>query len=130
MKLELVVKLRFKATHTLEENETPHEHEWRVEATLTGNSKQGRVISLPLAQNIFNLTVNKLRGAHLNSCHSLDAATREIPTCENLAYFFLEEFNKSLKKEVPSDPTLKITLIEVGVSEDDGYEMGAARLIP
>jgi 6-pyruvoyl-tetrahydropterin synthase len=120
MKLELVVKLKLKATHTLEENETPHEHEWRVDVTLAGPAKNGRVISLPLAQNLFNQTLNEIRGTHLN-------AFMQIPTCENLAVYFMERFNISLRGV---DPDLRITCIEVGVNEDDGSEMGAARLSP
>lgn len=130
MTLELVVKLRFRATHTLEENETPHEHEWRVEVTLTGSKQQGRVISLPLAQALFARTIDRLKGKHLNSCPELDAATQAIPTCENLAYYFHEEFCKVLKGESSIDRQLRISLIEVGVSEENGYEMGAARLSP
>lgn len=128
MKLELVVKLRFKATHSLEENERVHEHEWRVDTTLAGSPSDGRIISLPLAQNIFNARLERIRNTHLNSNEVLDAATRAFPTCENLVYFLQKEFTESLRLHLPENPSLKITCIEVGVSEDDGYEMGAARL--
>ena len=128
MQLELVVKLRFKATHTLEENEKIHEHEWRVDTTLIGRGKDSRVVSLPLAQDLFRKTLDKIRHTHLNANSLLDAQTKETPTCENLCYFLLGAFSKTLAEELPDQPWLKISQIEVGVSEDDGYEMGAARL--
>jgi 6-pyruvoyl-tetrahydropterin synthase len=130
LKLELIVKLHLKATHTLEENETPHEHEWRVDVTLSGGSNIERVISLPLAHEIFSQTLNKLSGTHLNSSLVLDSKTRAVPTCENLAFFFMEEFSQDLRRDLRADPALKISLIEVGVLEENGREMGAARLTP
>lgn len=129
MKLELIVKLRFKATHTLEENERVHEHEWRVDTTLQGDPNEGRIISLPFAQNIFNSRLERIRNTHLNTSEVLDPASRAFPTCENLAFFLHREFSEALKLHVPENRTLKITQIEIGVSEDDGHEMGAARLL-
>lgn len=128
MILELVVKLRFKATHTLEENEREHEHEWRVDTTLHGRPIDGRVLSLPFAQNIFNSKLEKIRNTYLNVNTHLDEASREFPTCENLAYYLHQAFSESLKAHVPENPSLRITQIEIGVSEEDGREMGAARL--
>ncbi len=128
MRLELVVKLRFKATHTLEENEKVHEHEWRVDTTLVGRDKDSRVVSLPLAQELFRKTLDEIRHTHLNTSPVLDPQTRETPTCENLCYFLLGAFSKTLTEKLPEQPWLKISQIEVGVSEDDGHEMGAARL--
>lgn len=128
MRLELIVKLRFKATHTLEENERVHEHEWRVDTTLQGNPSEGRIISLPFAQNIFNSRLERIRNTHLNTNEVLDASSRAFPTCENLVHLLFREFSEALRLHVPENPSLKITSIEVGVSEDDGNEMGAARL--
>ena len=128
LKLELIVKLDFAATHVLEENETVHEHRWRVDTTLVGENKAGRIVSLPKAQEVFRSVLRKIEGTHLNSNPLLDNPTREIPTCENLAYFLLQEFSAALRSAFPQNHSLKIVQIEVAVSEDDAKEMGAARL--
>ena len=128
LKLELIVKLDFVATHVLEENETVHEHRWRVDTTLEGENKAGRIVSLPKAQGVFRTVLRKIEKTHLNSNRLLDNATREVPTCENLAYFLLEEFSVALKTAFPENKSLKIVQMEVAVSENDAREMGAARL--
>lgn len=128
LKLELDVKLDFVATHTLEENEKVHEHRWRVDTTLVGENKFGRIVSLPKAQEVLRSVLKKIENTHLNSNRELDNATREVPTCENLAYYFLDKFEEALKLGFPESPSLRIVQIEVAVSEDDNREMGAARL--
>lgn len=127
-KLQLIVKLQFAATHVLEENELVHPHTWRVDVTLEGENKFGRVISLPRAQDIFKSVIKNIEGTYLNTNSFLDNSTREIPTCENLCYFLLQRFSESLTKEASDLPSLRISVIEVAVSEDDDKELGAARL--
>lgn len=124
MKLELIVNLSLEADHSLEENEAQHSHRWDIEVGLTGEPKQGRILSLPFAHRIFDDVLKPLRNTYLNNNSYLDKDSREFPTCENLASFLMTKFSLSLAGEAPG---VRIGSVQVGVWEDTGL-LGSARL--
>ncbi len=126
MTMELFLKFRLAALHSLEEVETPHEHVWRIEAGFSGPVEHGRIVSLPALRNRLEPVVDRLQGTFLNSNPSLDAASRTYPTCESLALYFAEAFQKTVK-EAAWD-RVKLTQIQISVDEMTGEETGSARL--
>lgn len=64
--LELFVKVRFSATHSLDERETPHGHIWNIRAGITGPLVEGRIVSLPELLEAFGQEMKELEGTFLN----------------------------------------------------------------
>lgn len=126
MTMELFLKLRLKATHSLEEVEAPHEHVWRIEAGFSGPVAEGRIVSLPALRNRLEPIVDRLRGTYLNSNPDLDADSRAYPTCESLTYYFAEKFQNTVKEAGWNG--VRLTQIQISVDEMDGLETGSARL--
>lgn len=126
MKLELVVNLTLKASHSLEEREEPHSHRWDIQVGLEGDLERGRIVSLTQAQESFNRVLQPIQDTFLNNNKYLDVNTRACPTCENLALFMLEQLQKPLKELNPITPP-KLSFIQVGIW-DEGIQLGFAKL--
>ena len=126
MQLELVVTLNLVASHSLEEKEAPHSHRWDIQVGLKGDLNQGRVVSLIEAQSIFQELLTPLQSSFLNNNNYLDGSSRAHPTCENLAFFLVGLFQKSLVqfKKIPA-PVL--SFVQVGVWEETG-QLGFAKV--
>ncbi len=126
MTMELFLKLRLNASHSLEEVETPHEHVWRIEAGFSGPVAEGRIVSLPALRARLEPIVDRLRGTHLNSHPELDPDSRAYPTCESLAIYLADKFQRTVR-EAGWD-SIRLTQIQISVDEMDGEETGSARL--
>lgn len=126
MQLELVVTLNLVASHSLEEREAPHSHRWDIQIGLKGDLNQGRVVSLTEAQAIFQELLTPLQNSFLNNNSYLDAVVRAHPTCENLAFFLVGLFQKSLG-QFKKTPTPILSFVQVGVWEDAG-QLGFAKV--
>lgn len=124
--MELFLKLRLAATHSLEEVEAPHEHVWRIEAGFSGPVAEGRIVSLPALRARLEPIVDRLQGTHLNSNSDLDPNSRAYPTCESLTFYFAEKFQATVN-EAGWD-SVRLTQIQISVDEMDGEETGSARL--
>ncbi len=124
-RMELFLKFRLAATHSLEEREEPHAHIWRIEVGLTGPVEEGRVISMPALHAILDPEVRKLQGTFLNKNILLDEASRAFPTCECLAEYFEKAFDRALAAQ---GCKVLLTQIHIAVDEIDGQETGSARL--
>jgi 6-pyruvoyl-tetrahydropterin synthase len=126
MQLELVVTLNLLASHSLEEKELPHTHRWDIQVGLKGDLNQGRVVSLTEAQSLFQELLSPLHGSFLNENSSLDDHSRANPTCENLAFFLMNLFQKNLHRfKKTAVPVL--SFVQVGVWEESG-QLGFARV--
>ncbi|NDC24503.1 MAG: hypothetical protein EB078_05695, partial [Proteobacteria bacterium] len=126
MKLELVVNLSLKASHSLEERETPHEHLWDIQVGLQGTLNKGRVLSLTQAQERFAVLLTPLQNTLLNNNKYLDSSTRQNPTCENLAIFLVERLQNALS-QMPESKNVTLSFVEVGLWEKEG-KLGSARV--
>ena len=127
MKWQLSIATKFRAFHVLDEREEKHEHMWRVRVAVKGEPIHGRVVSLPLLREQLLPEIEKLDGRYLNTDGSLDIATRENPTCENLALYFAEQLSQKLANHRET-AHLRLSYIDVAVDEINGEETGAVRL--
>lgn len=126
MQLELVVTLNLVASHSLEEREAPHSHRWDIQVGLKGDLNQGRVVSLIEAQSIFQELITPLQNGFLNNNEYLDGNCRAHPTCENLAFFLVNLFQKSLV-QFKKTPAPVLSFVQVGVWEETG-QLGFAKV--
>jgi len=126
MQLELVVILSLNASHALEEREEPHSHRWEIQVGLKGDLKRGRIVSLIEAQAIFQESLSPLTGTFLNDNKYLNQESRQEPTCENLALFLKNLFDKDLKNLDPSGVT-QLSFVQVGIW-DGSNTLGFAKL--
>ncbi len=124
--VELFIKVRFSATHSLNERETPHTHVWNVEAGLTGPLIEGRIVSLPELLAEFGEETKVLEGTFLNANPALDPESRTFPTCENLIFYFEQAFKNRIAKAGWNN--VELTELRISVVELDGREYGTARL--
>jgi 6-pyruvoyl-tetrahydropterin synthase len=123
--MEVFLKFRLVARHSLDEREEPHQHIWWIEVGVTGKVEQGRVVSMPLLREVFQPAVDALQGVFLNTHPPLSEAARQYPTCENLAYHFEEVFNECLRAQ---NLLVSLTQIHVSVDELNGEQTGSAKL--
>lgn len=126
MHLELVVTLSLKASHSLEEREAPHEHLWDIQVGLKGDLNEGRVVSLTEAKSLFQKVISPLVGSFLNDNKHLNNACRQYPTCENLAFYLFDLFQKSLA-DLKKTPQPILSFVQVGVWEETG-QLGFAKI--
>lgn len=126
MNLELVVTLSLKASHSLEEREAPHEHLWDIQVGLKGDLKEGRVVSLTEAKSLFEQLISPVTGSFINDNKYLSPECRQNPTCENLAFFLLDLFQKNLV-QLKKNPLPVLSFVQVGVWEETG-QLGFARI--
>lgn len=126
MQLELVVTLSLTASHSLEEREAPHEHLWDIQVGLKGNLNDGRVVSLTEAKSLFQKMILPLSGTFLNDNKYLNDSCQRHPTCENLAAYFFELFQKVLG-DLNKTPPPTLSFVQVGVWEESG-QLGFAKI--
>jgi 6-pyruvoyl-tetrahydropterin synthase len=124
-RMELFLKFKLPATHSLEEREEAHAHVWRIEVGITGPLEDGRVVSMPVLQEALEPEVQKLRGTFLNKNSLLDEASRAYPTCECLAQYFEKAFERRL---IEAGINVLLTQITIAVDEMDGEETGSVKL--
>lgn len=126
MRLELVVNLNLKASHSLEERESPHSHRWDIQLGLLGDLNEGRIVSLTRAHEILGAKLEPLQNTFLNNNKYLSDSCRLNPTCENLALFLLELFQKELESLDRTKP-VSVSFIQVGLWEEAG-QLGSAKI--
>jgi 6-pyruvoyl-tetrahydropterin synthase len=126
MRLELVVNLNLEASHSLEERESPHSHRWDIQLGLLGDLNEGRVVSLTRAHEILGAKLRPLQNTFLNDNKYLNESCRVNPTCENLALFLLDLFQKELKT-LESPKPVSVSFIQVGLWEENG-QLGSAKI--
>lgn len=124
--LELFVQLELRAEHRLEEREERHPHTWDIEVGLRGEVREGRIISLPRAHEIFSQTLRPLVDTFLNENSWLDLASRDYPTCENLGIYLFHAFGQDLERAGILD--VQVTTVRMGVKEATGIKLGYASL--
>lgn len=129
MSTELILKFEFVASHSLENNETPHPHRWKLELAVTGSPIRGKIIDLVLLRDRVQALINPLRSVYLNDFVGVSPAVQAFPTCETLGQFFWDQLHMLLSGEFyEQNPTLKLASVMVGICEMSGEEMGAARI--
>ncbi len=127
--IELSLKFKFIAAHSLASYETPHDHLWSVRVAVSGNPHDGMVVDMAKLRECLLLTVQGLEGQYLNECEAVDAATRAFPTCESLGAFFLARVQSILERDFPHrDSSVRAAWVSVALSDLEGSEMGAARV--
>ena len=125
MKLELSSMTKFSAYHSLREREEPHEHHFELSVGITGPLRSGRVAGLVELNGILEEEVGPLKQTFLNENSKLDEASRQIPTCENLAAHFFERFVAKIRFHFGRD--VELSWVEVKVLEPDGMPWGSAK---
>jgi len=130
MKMELVLKFDFIASHSLQGHETPHPHIWWLEFSLAGDPIQGKIIDIVELREEVGEMITPLRNTYLNDFSGVTPAVREFPTCETLSVFFYHRLQAVIAKRFLSqNPSLKISSLSVALCEMDGREMGAVRIL-
>jgi 6-pyruvoyl-tetrahydropterin synthase len=123
--MDMRLKFRLPASHSLEEREEVHAHVWRVQVSVTGPLHEGRIASMPLLRTVLEPAIRRLENTVLNENPHLEETLRPFPTCENLALHFERSFTHQLNQ---ANLSLRLTEIEVFVDELSGEETGSARL--
>src|SRR5690348_8168104 len=121
MKMELLLKFTFEASHSLAGFETPHPHLWILDLSVAGKPIEGRILDIVTFRARIQKMVDSLTGVYLNDSLKVDAAVREFPTCETLSYFFASQLNKILSEEyLPHNPSVLLTSVTVRICNMDG----------
>lgn len=124
-RFELFLRFALPASHSLDEREERHRHDWKVQVGVTGPLEDGRIVSMPALREALEPAVGALRGTFLNENPCLSAEARAYPTCEYLALYFESAFTECLAK---AQMPLALTRIEVAVDEIEGTESASAAL--
>jgi hypothetical protein len=129
MKIELIVKFQFVASHSLQGYEPPHPHRWNLEIALTGTPENGKIIDLIEFRERVKEMISPLESQYLNDCKSVTPEVREFPTCETLCSFFQDQIHQQILNHwAKINPSLRLSSILVAICEVDGTETGAVRL--
>lgn len=128
--MQLILKFKFDASHSLEGHELPHSHLWELVATVSGRPIQGRIIDLVEFRSSVSNLVDVLKGTYLNTNRSASRDVQEFPTCEALCGHFYTEIHAVLEKLfIPHNPTLVLESTQIALFDAFNEEMGAARLL-
>lgn len=131
MKIELILRQNLVATHSLDTNETPHEHLFKLEFAFTGDPIRGRIIDLPTLERGLEEFLAPYQKRNLNQYAGLPAYAREFPTCETLGQAFYEKMSEAfLPKFHAMNPTFRVVSILLTLCDPDGKEYGSARIVP
>ncbi len=130
MKIELLVKFQFIASHSLAGHEAPHPHRWNLEVVISGEPHEGKVVDMILFRSKILDLVQPLESQYLNESTLVTPAVRQFPTCETLSIYFMEKLkNTVLPSLLTHNPTVLFSSIQVGLCGMDGVETGAVRLL-
>jgi 6-pyruvoyl-tetrahydropterin synthase len=129
LKTKLILNFQFIASHALSVRETPHDHLWRVQATIAGEPQAGMILNMVDVRQQFMGAIAPLTDSHLNDNPHLLAQAAQTPTCETLAAHFYSAFSEILDREfLAQNPSVQLSAIEVELHEPNGHEWGSARL--
>lgn len=127
LRTTLIIRHQITASHSLEGNEKPHPHLWKIEARISGEPVRGRIIDLPELEKALIADTEVLEGVYLNECQEVDEATRGFPTCESLGASLLRSWDQRvLPRFRAGNPSLRIASVQVTLCDPDGREYGAA----
>src|SRR5437763_646129 len=120
MKLELILKFEFEASHSLGGYETPHPHIFKLETSISGKPINGWLIDLVILNRRIGLLTRDLHKTFLNENEKANQMVRDFPTCESLAPFFYERLSGIIKHEFLSqNPSLGLSYVQVSICEMD-----------
>ena len=129
MKTELLLKFVFEATHSLADYEEPHPHIWKLKVGISGDAIGGRILDIVKLRASAQSRVDRLVGTNLNENPIVYDSVREFPTCETLSVYFFREFQNMLNQEfLASNPSVKLSVVEVAICDMAQFELGAIRL--
>ncbi len=128
VRTELCLKFEFCASHSLSVREVPHEHLWRVDVHLAGETRAGMILNLPDVRRAFEDVLAPLRNTFLNENTHLPAEAQAAPTCETLSAFLFNAFHERLATDfLSANPTVQLVSVEVAICEPDGFEWGSVK---
>ena len=130
MKIELLLKFPFEASHSLAGYEEPHPHLWRLEAGITGKMIEGKIVDMISLRSSIQKVLEPLILTYLNENIFVSPDVRKFPTCESLCEFFSTEINRVLLHEFQfQNPSIQLSSILVAICEMDGTETGAVKTV-
>ncbi len=129
MKTDLIAKFQFLASHSLAGYEIPHAHLWRLEITLSGEPKNGKIIDLIAFRENVQELIAPLESQYLNNCSAVTTQVREFPTCETLSVFFHEKIRHlTVHSFSLENPSIYLQSTLIAICAIDGTETGAVRI--
>ncbi len=127
MRIKLLVQHDLVASHSLEGNEAPHPHLWKVELTLTGEPIKGKIIDLPTVGKGVRECLLPFENVYLNECELLNPVARSFPTCETLAADFAYRLDHQVFEPLrQSHPSLQLLSVQVTLCDLDHRVWGSA----
>lgn len=128
MPLKLHLYVAWNASHSLEGNETPHEHRWEAEFTFEGTPVEGKLVDIPLARTEVEKILHPLRGTYLNECEFVDQWVRSTPTCEALAHYLYRRVSERVLTTLRARyPDVRLASVWVGLADPGSPQvMGGA----
>lgn len=128
---ELILKFSFEAFHALTffDNEKSHPHLWKLEVSIQGAPVDGRLIDIPELRNQIDLLLKPLISSFLNENLNVSEEVRKCPTCETLSLFFKFKIENLLQEKFQcTNPSVRLSYLQVAICEMDGSELGAIKL--
>jgi len=128
VKPELLFKISFQASHSLENYEVEHAHLWKLEVGFRGDFIRDKILDIPFARGEIQKLVDALAGSFLNQNEALPKTAQSFPTCETLGQHFLNALDKlNREKFIPLNPSVTLSQVSVAICDLDGTETGAVR---
>lgn len=128
--MQLILKFKFDASHSLEGHELPHSHLWELILTVSGKPIDGRIIDLVELRHSVASLIDALKGTYLNTNQAAAPEVQKFPTCEALCGHFFSRVNQILETKFrPANSSLALESTQVALFDALNEEMGAARLL-